>query len=98
MVALTDHQVATMAKARVTFKMHAILYVCVNLFLVAIYYVASNGDPVLTDGGQGASYWPIWAHLGWGLGLAIHGITTYGPLPSLLQQEEDSVRRQYGKD
>ena len=93
----TDQQILRMAKARVAFKMHLIVYICVNLFLAAVYIVTSDGDPILADGGAGAYYWPIWTHLGWGLGLAIHGFTTYGPASNMLQREEDKLRRELGK-
>lgn len=94
---LTDDQISKMAKARVAFKMHLIVYVCVNVFLAAVYYVTSDGDPIFTDGGRGAYYWPIWTHPGWGLGLAIHGFTTYGPGNNMLQREEDKIRQSMGK-
>lgn len=97
MAELTDQQITRMAKARVAFKMHLIVYICVNLFLAAVYIVTSDGDPIFTDGGAGADYWPIWTHLGWGLGLAIHGFTTYGPASNMLQREEDKLRREMGK-
>ena len=93
----TDEQITKMAKARVSFKMHAVVYVLVNLFLAIVYFVTSDGDPVLTDGGQGAYYWPIWTHLGWGLGLAIHGFTKYGPGSNMLAREEEKIRRELGK-
>jgi hypothetical protein len=94
---LTDAQITRMAKARVAFKMHLITYVAVNLFLAAIWFVTSGGhSPTLMDNGE-SYYWPIWTHLGWGLGLAIHGFTTYGPGGNMLQNEEDKLRQQYRK-
>ena len=94
MVEYTDQQILRMAKARVAFKMHLLVYLAVNLFLAAIWLVTGRGsDSGSPDGG----YWPIWTHLGWGLGLAIHGFTTYGPASNMLQHEEDKLRRELGK-
>ena len=56
------------ARRRVGLKMgfyvHALVYVLVNLGLFAISMLSSNGR------------WHIWPLLGWGLGLAIHGVVT----------------------
>jgi hypothetical protein len=95
---LTDEQITKMAKVRVAFKMHLIVYVAVNLFLAAVWYVTSEGDGLtLTEERGDAYYWPIWTHLGWGLGLAIHGFTTYGPGSNMLAKEEEKLRRGMGK-
>ena len=93
---LTDEQITRMAKARVAFKMHLIVYVAVNLFLAAVWYITSDGASPTLDG-RGDYYWPIWTHLGWGLGLAIHGFTTYGPGSNMLAREEEKLRRGMGK-
>lgn len=98
---LTDEQITKMAKARVAFKMHAIVYVCVNVFLMAIWMITGGADEMhramWSDGWSPGYYWPIWTHLGWGLGLAIHGFTTYGPGSNMLQREEEKLRRDFGK-
>lgn len=93
---LTDEQITKMAKARVSFKMHAIVYVCVNLFLAAIWFVTSGYRSIPTSA-MDNHYWPIWTHLGWGLGLAIHGFTTYGPGNNMQAREEEKIRRGLGK-
>ena len=94
---LTDEQITRMAKMRVAFKTHAIVYVAVNLFLAAIWALTSDMQNIDINAGGGADYWPIWTHLGWGLGLAIHGFTTYGPGSNMLAREEEKIRQQYGK-
>ncbi len=75
------------AGRKMGFFIHATVYVLVNLGLVAI--------DALSGG-------PHWAHvplLGWGLGLAIHGIVTfaagYGDAfhRKLVQRELESLRR-----
>lgn len=84
----TDEQISKMAKARVSFKMHALVYVLVNLFLAAVWFATSVGD--------GTPYWPMWTHFGWGIGLAVHGFTAYGAGSQMLEREEERLRR-HGK-
>lgn len=66
--AMTDDDIRDRAKRRVDMKMgfyvHALVFVCVNLGLVAVN---------LYSGGQRWFTFPLF---GWGLGLAIHGIVT----------------------
>lgn len=57
------------ARRRVGLKMgfytHLLVYVLVNLGLFAISSASGRGN------------WHFWPLLGWGLGLAIHGIVTF---------------------
>ena len=66
---LTEEEILRRAKRRVGLKTgfmtHALVYLLVNLGLAAIN---------LYTGGQRWHYFPL---LGWGLGLAIHGIVTF---------------------
>jgi hypothetical protein len=89
---LSDEEIRKAAKARAGFKIHAFVYVLVNLFLVAIWFVTTR----LAGIGGWETYWPIWPHLGWGLGLAIHGFVTYGAGPDWTRREEERLRRKYG--
>ena len=86
-----EDDITKMAKARVGFKVHAAVYLMVNLFL-ALTWLLSTGRDTNT-----ATYWPLWTHLGWGLGLAIHGFTVYGPGNNMLAREEEKIRQQLGK-
>ena len=96
--ALTDEQITRMAKARVAFKMHLLVYVCVNLFLMMVWMMTADpGNGPMDEGLEMRDYWPMWTHIGWGLGLAIHGFTTYGPASNMLQREEERLRREHGK-
>lgn len=79
------------ARRRVGMKMgfyvHALVYVLVNLGLFAINNVT------------GGERWSIFPLLGWGLGLAIHGIVTFislqgeGLRDRMLQGEMDRLRQ-----
>ena len=64
-----SNDIESRARRRVGMKMgfytHALVYVLVNLGLFAISSVSGRGN------------WHVWPLLGWGLGLAIHGIVTF---------------------
>jgi len=77
------------AGAKLGWYVHAALYVVVNLFIFAI-----------SQHGFGSRPWSIYPLLGWGLGLALHGISVFllgaggGFRERLVQQERDRLRRQ----
>lgn len=57
--------------------MHATVYVLVNLLLVGInYYSYTSGQRYV---------WAVWPLLGWGLGLAIHGVVAFGVFDRVYQ-------------
>ena len=64
----TNNELLKLAKRRVllkkTVKWHALLFLIINVFLCAIYFVT-------TPGGY---FWPIWPIVGWGAGLVIHAV------------------------
>jgi hypothetical protein len=94
---MTDDEIRKLAKVRASFKMHAMAYLAVNLFLAAVWFVTSGGhSPTLMDNG-GSYYWPIWTHLGWGLGLLLHYFFSMGPGQGLQAREEEKIRRELGK-
>jgi hypothetical protein len=53
------------------FQTHALVYVLVNLMLVAIWAAAGGGY-----------FWPIWPVITWGPALAMQGYFTYGRPPA----------------
>ena len=55
-----------MAKDRADFKSHVMVYIGVNLMLIAINFVTSPH-----------TLWFYWPLVFWGLGLLIHGIFVY---------------------
>jgi hypothetical protein len=61
------------------FTVHAILYVVVNIMLVAIWAATGGGD-----------FWPIFPIGGWGIGLAVHAYDVYGRGPA----SEDKIARE----
>lgn len=87
-----------MAKARVGFRMHAIVCVAVNLHLALVWWITSDGaSPALRDEG-GGYYWPLWPHRGWGLGLALHGFSVDGAGKDRERREEEKLRAKYRRE
>jgi hypothetical protein len=90
----TNNRLEARARRRVGrkigFGIHALVFVLVNLGLFAIN--ATTGDP----------HWARFPLMGWGLGLAIHGVVTFialqgeGLRRSLLQREIEQLRRNAG--
>ena len=57
---------ARRADAKLAFRYHLIVYLLVNAGLVVINVVTGPG-----------TLWFLWPALGWGVGLAVHGMVTY---------------------
>ncbi len=75
-------------KARADFRVHLLIYVLVNAFLWAIWFTtdATPGTP-----------WPVFASIGWGIGLLAHWWTVYGDNDSRREAEiEKEIRRLRG--
>jgi hypothetical protein len=79
-----EQKLRELAEARVAFKIHASIYAAVNLILWAIWTVTGGGHP-----------WPIYAGLGWGLGVLINYLTVYGPTQVFsVEKEIEGIRRE----
>lgn len=85
---ITDEQIRRMAKARVEFRRHLLVYVVVNLFLVGVWWATS---------GPRGHYWPIWVHLGWGLGVALNAWHAFGSGVDAVEREEARLRQRLGR-
>lgn len=57
-------------KAKQDFKNHALIYVVVNALLVVIWALSGAGY-----------FWPIWAIMGWGVGLAFNAWSAFFEKP-----------------
>jgi hypothetical protein len=53
-------------EAKRNFTSHAVSYVVINAFFVAIWFVTGAGY-----------FWPAWVLGGWGIGLVMHGWDAY---------------------
>ena len=92
---LSPDQIERLARKRANAKMgwysHATVYVLVNLFLFATAYFGLRSRP-----------WSPYATLGWGLGLALHGISVFvmgkgsGLRDRLVARERERLKREQG--
>jgi hypothetical protein len=57
------------ARARAAFHRHLYSYLWINGLLVVIWALTNFGG----------YFWPVWGMLGWGIGLATHAFSVYGP-------------------
>ena len=81
---LRQEAVTRLRKKR-DFRMHVLIYLLVNGFLVVIWAVTS-----------GDFFWPIFPIAGWAIGLAANAWDVYGRRPiseSEIRQEMDRLRR-----
>ena len=89
---LTTDEIDTLARKRAGAKMgwyiHATVYVLVNVFLFAV-----------SRYGLGTRNWSVAPLLGWGLGLALHGISVWfvgagsNLRQRMVQRERDQIQR-----
>ena len=74
------------ADMKLAFRSHLMAYVIVNAGLVMINLITSDDY-----------FWAIWPMLGWGIGLAAHGVTVYmdgeGMRDRMIEQELEKLRR-----
>lgn len=84
---MTDENLMREARRRVKakrgFRDHVITYICVNAFLVIIYFVT----------GRGGTFWPLWPLAGWGFALLMHGLTVFTRLFG--KSTEEAVQAEY---
>jgi hypothetical protein len=85
---MTDEKMRMQAVKRLVakryLKIHVAIYALVNVALLAIWSLAGGGY-----------FWPAWAILGWGIGLAAHTWSVYGVRAiseSDIQREMDRIR------
>lgn len=95
---LSDDDIVRMAKARVSFKVHLVIYVAANLLFAAIWWLSSSTKrPTFSDAPGADYYWPIWPMLGWGVGLMFHGLGAYGAGRGWEEREIEKLRERYAR-
>jgi hypothetical protein len=77
MQSLTDTQLHELARKRVEFRTHLIVYCVINAVLWIIWCATSRADP-----------WPVWPMAGWGIGVLFHYLFDYRPFRFLSEEEE----------
>jgi hypothetical protein len=84
-----EHLARKRAGAKLGWYIHATIYVLVNLMLFA-----------MSDAGFGTRRWSFFPLVGWGLGLALHGISVFmlgsgsGLRERLVQRERERIQRE----
>ena len=81
-----DPELWEIAKRRASFKSHLGVYIVVNIFLWAIWFLTADNDA-----GRGRYPWPVWSTLGWGIGLLFHFLGAY------VYPKENSAEKEYEK-
>lgn len=78
------------AQRRASFKTHVITYIIVNIFLWFLWYF--TGDGISEINGRWNHYpWPVWATVGWGIGLIFHFAGAY------IFPKANSAEKEYDK-
>ena len=74
---MTDTELRDLAKKRVDFRRHLMVYIVFNTSLWLIWWFTGHGY-----------IWPIWPLVGWGVGLLFHYLFEYRPQRFLSEEEE----------
>ena len=77
MQVLTDSQLHELARKRVDFRRHLIVYCVIISVLWLIWLVTDQGY-----------VWPVWPMAGWGIGLIFHYVFDYRSSKFLSEEEE----------
>lgn len=73
----TDAQLHQIARKRVEFRQHLLVYAVINSALWALWFFTGAGYP-----------WPVWPMVGWGIGLVCHYLFEYRSYRLLSEEEE----------
>jgi hypothetical protein len=88
-----DHQAAIKRiRAKRGFGRHVMVYVAINLLLIAIWALTEPGSANHRHE-SGSDFWPIWPILGWGVGLGLHYWAVFHQRPI----SADEIRREIEK-
>lgn len=84
-----DEQLWKLAKKRADFKKHLFSYLIINPFLWAIWWVTIG-----RYSGFNVSTWPVYATLGWGVGLLFNYLDAYvTDSSSMIEKEYEKLNR-----
>jgi len=76
-----DDPLWKLARKRADFKKHILVYIVINAFLWAVWFFTTPMGYI----------WPIWASLGWGIGLVFNYFDAYH------LSTEEMTRKEYEK-
>ncbi|HDR74233.1 MAG TPA: 2TM domain-containing protein [Methanoculleus sp.] len=77
------------AEEKAGFYTHFIIYIAVNLFVIAIWWAT---------GGPGTFPWFIFMLFGWGIGVAAHFISVFRGQAYVVRMAEQEYRRLKGEE
>jgi hypothetical protein len=83
---LSDTQLRELARKRVEFRRHLVVFCVINATLWLLWWMTGQGYP-----------WPIWPLSGWGIGLVFHYIFDFSS-PKLFSEEEEYDRLRHMKE
>ncbi len=88
MKTLTDRQLHELARKRVDFRSHLLVYCVVNAALWLIWWLTGSKYP-----------WPVWPMAGWGIGVIFHYVFDYRPSRFFSEDEEyRKLKQEMGED
>jgi len=80
----SDIELRELAKKRVDFRRHLVVYFVINFVLWATWYLTGQNYP-----------WPIWPTAGWGVGLIFHYVFDYRSSRLFSEEKEyEKLRRE----
>jgi hypothetical protein len=86
-----DRALWEIAKRRASFKRHLLSYVVVIGFLWAIWALGGKHN-------DSRFPWPIWATLGWGIGIVFHYLGAYAfPREMSVEKEFEKLKKEQNK-
>lgn len=81
-----DRELWKLAKRRVSFKKHLVVYILVNIFFWGLWYLGDDKD------NEGFP-WPVWSTLGWGIGLGFEFAGAYMyPNTNAIENEYEKLK------
>ena len=88
MQTINDTQLRQLARKRVEFRTHLLVYIVINASLWAAWYFTGSKYP-----------WPVWPMAGWGVGLVFHYLFDYRPFRILSEEKEfEKLKKQFSKN
>ncbi len=78
-----DEELWQLAKKRASFQGSLVSYFVINAFLWLIWWFTTDNRTL-----RGHTPWPVWAMLGWGLGLVFQYFAAYGGNKQTLADKE----------
>ena len=82
-----ERQLRELARKRVEFRTHLIVFCVINGVLWLIWFLTGHGY-----------IWPIWPTAGWGIGLILHFLLEYRSSKLLSEEAEfEKLRKKFGE-